>query len=55
MFENRMLRRIFGPEEVKEGCTKLHIEDFHNLYSSRNKIKMMKFRRIRWAVHVTCI
>jgi hypothetical protein len=36
VFENRMLRRIFGPkrDEVKGGWRKLHNEDLHNLYSS---------------------
>jgi hypothetical protein len=35
LFENRVLRRIFGPirDEVIGGCRKLHNEEFHNLYS----------------------
>jgi hypothetical protein len=44
VFKNRVLRRIFGPKrnEVTRGCGKLHNEEHHNLYSSRNIIKMMK-------------
>jgi hypothetical protein len=38
VFENRVLRRIFGPkrDEVLGGCRKLHNEELHNLYSSPN-------------------
>jgi hypothetical protein len=35
------------------GCRKLHNEELHNLYSSPSIIRMIKSRRIRWAVHVT--
>jgi hypothetical protein len=40
VFENRVLRRIFGPErdDVTEGWRKLHNEEIHNLYSSPNII-----------------
>jgi hypothetical protein len=50
-FENRVLRRIFGPkrDEVTEGWRKLHNEELHNLYSSPS---MIKSRRLRWAVYV---
>jgi hypothetical protein len=36
MFENRVLRRIFGPnrEEISEGLRRLCNENVHNLYSS---------------------
>jgi hypothetical protein len=53
-FENRVLRRIFGPkeEEVTEDWRKLHNEELHKLYSSPNIIRMIKSRRIRWAGHV---
>jgi hypothetical protein len=46
VFENRMLRRIFGPkrDEVTGGWRKLHNEDLHNLYSSPSIIRMMKSR-----------
>jgi hypothetical protein len=48
-FENRVLRRIFGPkrDEVTGGWRKLH-----NLYSSPSIIRMIKSWRIRWAGHV---
>jgi hypothetical protein len=44
VFENRMLRRIFGPkrDEMTEGWRKLHNEEIHNLYSSPSIIRMMK-------------
>jgi hypothetical protein len=53
VFENRVLRKIFGPKrnEVTRGWRKLHNEKFHNLYSSPSKIIMMKSRRMRWAGH----
>jgi hypothetical protein len=49
VFENRVLRRIFGPQrdEVTRGWRKLH-----NLYSSPSVIRMVKLRRMRWAWHV---
>jgi hypothetical protein len=50
VFENRVLRRIFGPK--REGWRKLHNEELRNLYSSPNVIGMMKSRRMRWAVYV---
>jgi hypothetical protein len=54
VFENRVLRRIFGPkrDEVIGGWRKLHNEELHNLYSSPNIIRMIKSRRMRWAGHV---
>jgi hypothetical protein len=53
-FENRVLRRIFGPkrDEVIGSCRKLHNEELHNLYSSPSIIRMIKSRRMRWAGHV---
>jgi hypothetical protein len=55
VFENRVLRRIFGPEkeEMAEGWTRLHNEELHNLYASPNVIPVIKSRRMRWAGHVT--
>jgi hypothetical protein len=52
VFEIRMLRRIFGPkrDEVVGGERKLHNEEFQNLYSSANIIRIIKSRRMRWAV-----
>jgi hypothetical protein len=51
VFENTVLRRIFGPkrDEVTGDWRKLHIEELHNLYSSSSIIRMMKSRRMRWA------
>jgi hypothetical protein len=44
VFENRVLRRIFGPkwDEVIGGWRKLHNEELHNLYSSPSIIRMIK-------------
>jgi hypothetical protein len=55
VFENRVLRGIFGPkrDEVIGGWRKLHNEELHNLYCSPSIIRMIKSRRIRWAGHVT--
>jgi hypothetical protein len=57
MFENRALRRTFGPRryEVTGDWRKLHNEDLHNLYSSPNIIRMIKSRRMRWEGHVARI
>jgi hypothetical protein len=54
VFENRVLRRIFGPmrDEVKGEWRKLHNEELHNLYSSPDIIRQIKSRRMRWAGHV---
>jgi hypothetical protein len=54
VFENGVLRRIFGPKrvEVTEGCRKLHSGELHNLYSSPDS-GQIKSRRMRWAGHVT--
>jgi hypothetical protein len=54
VFENRVLRRIFAPKgnEVRGEWRKLHNGELHNLYSSRNIIKQIKSRRMRWLKHV---
>jgi hypothetical protein len=54
MFENRVLRRIFGPkrDEVTGGWRKLHNKKLHGLYSSPSIIRVIKARRMRWAGHV---
>jgi hypothetical protein len=54
VFENRVLRRIFGPnrDEVTVEWRKLHNEELHNLYSFPDIIRQVKSRRMRWAGHV---
>jgi hypothetical protein len=54
VFENRVLRRIFGPKryEVTREWRKLHNEELHDLYSSPSIIRIIKARRMRWAGHV---
>jgi hypothetical protein len=51
VFENRVLRRIFGPkrDEVTGGWRKLQNEELHNLNYSTSIIRMIKSRRTRWA------
>jgi hypothetical protein len=48
VFENRVLRRIFGPqlEEVAGGKRRLHNEELHNLYASPNVIRVIKSRKM---------
>jgi hypothetical protein len=54
VFENRVLRRIFGPkrDEVTGKWRKLHNEELNNLYSSPNIVRVIKLRRMRWVGHV---
>jgi hypothetical protein len=54
VFENRVLRRIFGPkrDEVTGKWRKLHNEELHNLYSSPDIIRQVKSRQMRWVGHV---
>jgi hypothetical protein len=54
VFENRVLRRIFGPkgDEVTEEWRKLHNQELRDLYSSPSIISIIKSRRIRWAGHI---
>jgi len=54
MFENRVLRRIFGPkrDDVTWEWRKLHNEELNYLYSSPNIVRVIKLRRMRWAGHV---
>ena len=54
VFENRVLRRIFGPKrnEVTGEWRKLHIEELSDLYSLPNNVRVVKSRRMRWVGHV---
>ena len=53
MFENMVLRRTFGP--TSDGVTgewrRLHNEELNELYSSPNIVRVIKSRRMRWALH----
>jgi len=57
VFENRMLRRIFGPkrDDVTGEWRKLHNEELNFLYSSPNIVRGIKSRGMRWAGHVARI
>jgi hypothetical protein len=54
VFENRVLRKIFGPkrDEATGEWRRLHNEELDGLYSSPNIIRVIKSRRLRWAGHV---
>jgi hypothetical protein len=57
VFENRVLRRIFGPkrDEVTGEWIKVHNEELRDLYSSPSVIRINKSRRIRFAGHIARI
>jgi hypothetical protein len=54
VFENRVLRRIFGPkrDEVTGEWRKLYNEELHNFYSYPDIIRQFKARRMRSTGHV---
>jgi hypothetical protein len=54
VFENRVLRRIFGPkrDDTTGEWRRLHNEELNDLYSSPNIIRVIKWRRMKWAEHV---
>jgi len=56
VFENRVLRRIFGPmrDEVRGEWRRLH-EELNDLYSSPDITSVFKSRRIRWEGHTSCM
>jgi len=55
VFENRVLRKIFGPkrDKVTREWRKVQNEELNDLYSLPNSIRVIKSRRMRWAGHVT--
>jgi hypothetical protein len=57
VFENRVLRRIFGlkRDEVTGEWRKLDNKELHDLYSSPSIIRMIRSRRMRWAGHIARI
>ena len=57
MFENRVLRRMFGPkrDEVTGEWRKLHNEELNDMYCSPSIVRVIKSRRMRWAGHVACM
>jgi len=54
VFENRVLRRIFGPkgDKVTREWRRLHNEELNDLYSLSNTVRVIKSRRMRWVEHV---
>ena len=53
VFENKILRRIFGPKRDENGeWRRLHNEELHSLYRSPNIVRVIKSRRLRWAGQV---
>jgi hypothetical protein len=53
IFENRVLRRIFGPKREEDGpWRKVHNDELHSLNSSPNIVRVIKSRRMRWTGHV---
>jgi hypothetical protein len=53
VFENSVLRKIFGPKREEAGSwRKLHNDELYDLYSLPNIIRVIKSRRMRWAGHV---
>jgi hypothetical protein len=56
VFENRVLRKIFGPKREEDGLwRKLHNDELHSLYSSPNIVRVIKSRRMKWVGHVACM
>jgi hypothetical protein len=54
VFENRVLRRIFGPrrDEITGEWRRLHNKELYALYSTSNTIQVMKSTRLTWVGHV---
>jgi hypothetical protein len=54
VFENIVLRRIFGPKREEDGSWR-KVDELHSLYSSQNIVRVIGSRRLRWAGHVASI
>jgi len=54
VFENRVLRKVFGPEreQVADEWWRLHSEELRKMYSSANTIWLINIRKVRWVEHV---
>jgi hypothetical protein len=53
VFENRVLRKIFGPKRDEDrSWRKLHNDELHNLNASPNIVTVIKSRKMRWARYV---
>jgi hypothetical protein len=53
VFENRVLRKTFGPKREEDGSwRKLHNDELHDLYSSPNIVRVIKSKRMRWVGYV---
>ena len=53
VFENRILRRIFGPKRDENGeGRRLHVEELYSLYRLHNIVRVIKSRRLTWANYV---
>jgi hypothetical protein len=57
VFENRVTRKVFGPEgeEVAGYWRKLRKDEINNSYSSQNIISVTNSRRMRWAGYAACM
>jgi len=57
VFENMVLGRIVGPrrDEVMGEWRRLHNKELNDLYYSPNIVRVIKSRRMRWALHVACM
>jgi hypothetical protein len=53
VFENSVLRMIFGPEKEEDGLWRqLQNDELHSLYSSQKIVRVIKSRRMRWTGYV---
>jgi len=57
VFENMVLRRIFGPrrDKLTGEWRRLHNKELNDLYCSPNSVRVIKWRSMRWARHVVCM